>query len=79
MRDITLKIKLYGAFRKFGDSVNLCVVSGSNMDQVKEALSKELGELVHDSALANDNAILPKSYVFEQNAMLSILPPVCGG
>ncbi len=79
MSDITLEIKLYGAFRKFGDSVNLRVVSGSNMDQVKEALSKELGELVHDSALANDNTILPKSYVFEQSATLSILPPVCGG
>ena len=79
MGNITLEIKLYGAFRKFGDSVNIIIPKGSDMEQVKTALSKGLGEQVNDSALANDNMILPKSYLFEQDATLSILPPVCGG
>lgn len=79
MPDITIQIQFYGAFRKFGASQNITLASGSNVTQVKQALSETLGALVHDSVLANDNAVLPNSYVFEEDAILCILPPVCGG
>ncbi len=79
MNKITLEIKLYGAFRKFGDSIKISVPKDSDMERVKSVLSKNLSELVNDSVLANDNEILPKTYVFKQDMMLSILPPVCGG
>ena len=79
MSNITIKIQLYGAFRKFGASQSVTLASGSTATQVKQALSETLGELVHDSVLANDNSVLPNSYVFEEDITLSILPPVCGG
>ncbi len=79
MSDITLEIKLYGAFRKFGESIKVSIASGSKVEQVKASLSETLGELVNSSVLANDNVILGNDDVLEQNATLSILPPVCGG
>ncbi len=79
MSSITLEIKLYGAFRKQGESVTIAVPCGSDMAQVKEILAESLGALVQDSVLANDDKILPNSYIFEQDAVISILPPVCGG
>lgn len=79
MPEITIQIQFYGAFRKFGASQSITLASGSTATQVKQALSKTLGALVHDSVLANDNTVLPNSYVFEEDATLSILPPVCGG
>ncbi len=79
MSEITIQIQFYGAFRKFGASQSITLASGSNVTQVKQALSETLGALVHDSVLANDNTVLPNGYVFKEDATLSILPPVCGG
>ena len=79
MSNITIQIQFYGAFRKFGASQSITLASGSTVTQVKQVLSETLGDLVHDSVLANDNAVLPNSYVFEEDVTLSILPPVCGG
>lgn len=79
MPNITIQIQFYGAFRKFGASQSITLASGCTVTHVKQALSETLGALVHDSVLANDNAVLPNGYVFEEDVMLSILPPVCGG
>lgn len=79
MSNITIQVQFYGAFRKFGASQSVTLASGSTVTHIKQALSETLGALVHDSVLANDNAVLPNSYVFEEDVTLSILPPVCGG
>ena len=78
---IQIHIKLFGAFRKFGESIDFCLPAGSTIASVKTALQQKLnGEgLVSDSVLANDNAILRDSDVLNSDADLSILPPVCGG
>lgn len=81
MGEITIHMKFFGAFRKFGDGLDFSVPAGSTIAAVKTALQKKLnGEgLVLDSALANNNSILRDSDVLSEDAELSILPPVCGG
>ena len=81
MSIITIHIKLFGAFRKFGESLDFCLPAGSTIATVKAALQQKLhGErLVFDSVLANDNAILHDHDILNNDAELSILPPVCGG
>lgn len=81
MNTIAVHIKLFGAFRKFGESLDFCLPAGSTIATVKAALRQKLnGEgLVSDSVLANDNAILRDHEVLDKDAELSILPPVCGG
>lgn len=78
---ILVNIKLFGAFRKFGESIAISVSTGSKVSEVKAALQEKLnGEgLVSDSVLANDNAILRDHDVLDSDTELSILPPVCGG
>ena len=81
MNEITIDLQLFGVFRKFGDTVNFTVPMGSTIAGVKHILKNKLaGEtLVLDSVLANENTILRDSDVLNSNAILSILPPVCGG
>ena len=81
MAAITIHIKFFGAFRKFGEGLNFSVPTGSTIAAVKTVLQSKLDGscLVLDSALANDNTILRDSYVLDDNVELSILPPVCGG
>ena len=80
---INYSIKCFGVFRQFGDQLNVSVNAGSSVQQIKAALVQQLGEqhktLVGESVLANDNAILPNAYILQEEAPLSILPPVCGG
>lgn len=76
-------MKLFGAFRKFGDALNFTVPAGSTGAVVKKTLSSLLSgneaSLVFDSVLADDSAVLTDGHVFQADAKLCILPPVCGG
>ena len=86
---ITLKIRLFGAFRKFqSEPIVLTVASGISVNGIKSALAAELislhstfkdTELIDKSAIANNSSVLePNSYLTD-DAELAILPPVCGG
>lgn len=83
MNAITIHMKLFGAFRKFGDALDFTVPVGSTVEVVKKTMSSLLSgneaSLVFDSVLANDSAILTDNHIFNANAKLCILPPVCGG
>ncbi|MCB9976601.1 MAG: hypothetical protein H6858_03260 [Rhodospirillales bacterium] len=83
MSTIIFPIKCFGAFRKFGENLNVEVPAGSSADQIKQALIRILGEqhkgLVEDSVLASDTAVLPGAYILKEPVDLCILPPVCGG
>ena len=83
MTEIAIHIKLFGAFRKFGDALDFSVPAGSTVATIKKAMSEFIkgkeSMLIFDSVLANDNVILQDNHIFETNAKLCILPPVCGG
>lgn len=83
MSDITITINLFGAFRDYGDSRSLTLPMGSTTADAKLKLADMLDQkgrqLVADSAMANDSAILPDDHLLHADANLSILPPVCGG
>ncbi len=81
MNEITLNIKFFGGFRKFGEGLSFAVPTGSTIATIKAVLLEKLnGEtLVLDSVLANDNEILRDDDILNSDASLSILPPVCGG
>ena len=81
-QNIKLTINLFGAFRPFGDALNVSVPTGSTAAFVKDIIKEQLGQeaalLVEDAVLADDRSILADdSPVTTQQ--LSILPPVCGG
>lgn len=80
---VTLSIQCFGVFRKFGDCLCVTVNTNASVLQIKKAIEDVIGEehqaLIAESVLANDNAILPNAYVLDDETMLSILPPVCGG
>lgn len=83
MSNITVTMRLYGAFRQYQDSISLTVPSGSKIAAIKEALAQALGpqarNLIADSVIANDSTILPAGFAANTDLKLSILPPVCGG
>ncbi|MFN3826774.1 MAG: MoaD/ThiS family protein [Micavibrio sp.] len=83
MKNVTVRMRLYGAFKKYDESVQLSVPLGSSITAVQEALCQALGpqarDLVMDSVIANDQAILPPDFIIDSDSSLSILPPVCGG
>ncbi len=83
MSELSISLKLFGSFRKFGQVLNLRVPTGSTILTVKEKISKTIdgqeSELVFDSVLADNDAILPDTHILNEDIKLSILPPVCGG
>lgn len=83
MSEIEIRIRYFGAFRKYGTEMILSLEKGCSITKLKEAICTELKEgehsLVFDSVLANDSDILDETDVLEADCQLSILPPVCGG
>ena len=83
MSNVTITMRLYGAFRQYQDSISLTVPSGSGIIEIKDALGQALGpqarNLVADSVIADDSTILSPNFVADTDLKLSILPPVCGG
>ncbi len=79
--NLNINIKFFGSFRKFGESININIPNGSSVFTAKQLLQKELNDnkLVTDSVLANDTDILQYNDIIDDDAPLSILPPVCGG
>jgi molybdopterin converting factor small subunit len=81
--DITIHLRLFGAFRKYGENVTFTMPAGCNIAAVKEKLAEVLKladkKLILDSALANDNEIIDSNAVLTKDSHLAILPPVCGG
>jgi molybdopterin converting factor small subunit len=83
MKKITVSIRLFGAFRKYGEVVILEAPAGVGIDELKELLSSWIGgmeaHLVADSVFANEKEVLAAGAVIEKDANLAVLPPVCGG
>ena len=83
MSEITITIKLFGAFRKYGETLELSLPAGSSIQDVKNGMAERFDAndvvLVNDSAMANDNEIIQGERAFNEDTELAILPPVCGG
>ena len=83
MSDLTITIRLFGAFRKYGEEMELSVPAGSSVKDVKIKLAEKIDEadrpLIDESAIANDDEIMVAETVFTRDSQLAILPPVCGG
>jgi molybdopterin converting factor small subunit len=81
MNSVKIQLKLFGAFRERSPSpeINIEMTRGSSLKELRQHLASSLGELIHDSALANHSEILKDSYVIEDSMTLAVLPPVCGG
>ncbi len=79
-----VKIKFYGAFRKYGDHETLPLPVGSSVEELKNMLAEYLsgkidGQLIRDSAIACNDTIVAADYKVQPDDVVSILPPVCGG
>jgi molybdopterin converting factor small subunit len=88
MKRENIKINFYGAFRKYGDHETLSLPAGSSVGDLKDLLAKHLAgkipgfpdsQLIRDSAIACDDAVVGPHYKVRQDERVSILPPVCGG
>ena len=80
---IEITVRLFGAFRRYGAQVVLSVPSGSSVADIITLLSEKIDTqdkvLLNDSAMANDNEIVGRDFILNENSELAILPPVCGG
>ncbi len=78
---INVKVKYYGAFRKFGDDIEFSVPKESSIADIKAVIQDKLNakSLVQSSVISNEDSILQDDYILNDDATLSILPPVCGG
>ncbi len=80
---IEVRLKLYGAFKEFGDEKTIKIVKDSKISDLRKALKdnflKDQTELLDASAISDDNNILEDNYMIQSNQVLSLLPPVCGG
>lgn len=83
MADITIKMRLFGAFRKYGEETAFSAPAGCTAREAKARLESVLPDadpkLIRDSALANDDEIIDDAAVLDKDCRLAILPPVCGG
>lgn len=83
MTDINIKIRLFGAFRKYGEELSFTVPAEGGLSAVRQKLESLVSAndkaLIKISAFANDERILDEKDSITQDARLAILPPVCGG
>ncbi|HRC26833.1 MAG TPA: hypothetical protein PKX87_05320 [Alphaproteobacteria bacterium] len=83
MTNVTVRVRLFGAFRTYGEALEVTIPAGGVARDVREALARRLkpedSRLVHDSALADDTRILDEEATMDRDMTVSVLPPVCGG
>lgn len=81
-------VRLYGHFRKFGDSVALELPAGSRVRDLERAFMKNIESRdpafyenagLRASRFCDDRMILPPDQPLAEDAAFSILPPVSGG
>ena len=87
---IEVKIRLFGAFRKYGDGseIRIPLPKNASINSLRSVLGTRLEELypgfgeaglLQDSAFANDTEILRNDSTLDRDCVVAVLPPVCGG
>jgi hypothetical protein len=81
MREITIRIKLFGALRERNEKgeISVQLPSGASLQELRLAAAPQLGELIFESALADETCVLSEQTRLESPLLLAALPPVCGG
>lgn len=86
MTDIVRTIQLFGAFRRFGTTVEIAAPGDATAAALKQHLAAILRDtdpnaeaLVAVSVLATDREVLDDAAVPPPGARLAALPPVSGG
>jgi hypothetical protein len=85
-----IEIKLFGAFRKYvpAGKLFLQLEGPSTVRMLKEQIQRQIlaqssdfkgQNLVFESALATESAILSEEEFVRDTSSLALLPPVCGG
>jgi molybdopterin converting factor small subunit len=81
-------VRLYGLFRKFGDSIALDLPAGSRVRDLERAFAQTIASRDHAfyengalraSRFCDDQAILGTDHPLAEGASFSVLPPVSGG
>jgi molybdopterin converting factor small subunit len=85
----TIRIKLFGCFKEYGDSESEIVVPAApTPDALKELLisyfqvqypGADLAERVKEAAIADEEMVLSSESSLEGRDWIALLPPVCGG
>lgn len=88
---IEIKVRLFGAFRKYEKDqslISLEVPEASSVEQLKTFIASHFSEkfkdfsddqLIKDSAIADEKRVLDANDIVKSACTLAILPPVCGG
>lgn len=87
---LTITMKLFGAFHQYSSAnqLTLTVPAGCDLKQLRQALTAKIqeehddptiGDLINCSAITDEKQILMGDIHFQEDAVLAILPPVCGG
>lgn len=90
MADITLTIKLFGAFRDYVSQpiIEMNLRSGITVRDIKATLDTQLlsqgcapsiSQLIEESVLASNDSIQSADDLIETPGEYALLPPVCGG
>ena len=78
-----IKIRLFGAFRKYSDTgeLELEIPENSTVNELCGELRSLIPDegLISESAIADESRILEKTEKIKEGSTLAILPPVCGG
>lgn len=83
-----ITVRLYGHFRKFGDSLALELPAGSRVRDLERVFAQSIASrdpafyengALRASRFCDDTAILRTDHPLAEGAQLSILPPVSGG
>ena len=83
-----VKLQLFGAFRKYGNEMQIDLPDDSVVADLRPKIfgvlsDKNLGidakALIESSRFSNDEEILEEDSVINENDNLAILPPVSGG
>ncbi len=88
--EITIKVLVFGVFRKYIDKGNVTVRVNSDcsVDMLKKALKDEIiklnpqfedVELLDSSVFAKGNHIISQNVLLTDNEEVCVLPPVNGG
>jgi len=83
LKIITVDVRFFGAFRKYGEETCVILPAGYTVGELKKQLRTDFSEpesgLLADSVMAGGNRFLSDDEVLTEDVELALLPPVCGG
>jgi len=77
-----ITLQLFGAFRQFGDFLELNLPEKGRVSDVRSALGLKVEArdgLISSSRFATETEVLNEDALLQDGAVLAIIPPVSGG